>query len=293
MSFSAFLTPRKEVLSEQGIEGIIDLENALTPRKGKIEADPRRFLALTYPTADIRRVLKEFHNRFSTTAESPGLYLFEGLKGCGKSHLLLLLYHLFKSPQEGRAWLGRHKIECSLPPDITVIVNKFTDMPLVSIWGFILRELKTPRVESQPIQPGRREMEKALSGKRVLIIFDELEQGIRCMQEPHRSQNIAFLQMLSEWANQTRDMTLCAALYGETEEPGATLKRVPCCRVQFRETGDRAKVVLHRLFENYDTFKVESAASVVDSYMNVWQRHTRIGQPDYRSRFLTSYPFTP
>lgn len=204
-----------------------------------------------------------------------------------------MLYHLFKSPQEGRAWLGRHKIECSLPPDITVIVNKFTDMPLVSIWGFILRELKIPRVESQPIQPGRREMEKALCGKRVLIIFDELEQGIRCMQEPHRSQNIAFLQMLSEWANQTRDVTLCAALYGETEEPGATLKRVPCCRVQFRETSDRAKVVLHRLFENYDTFHAESAAPVVDSFMNVWQRHTRIGQQDYRSRFLTSYPFTP
>jgi len=293
MSFSDLLTPRKEVLSEQGIEGIIDLENALTPRKGKIEADPRRFFALTYPTADIRRVLREFHNRFNTARESPGLYLFEGLKGCGKSHLLLLFYHLFKNPEEGRGWLRRHQIECSLPPDIAVIVNKFTDMPLVSIWGFILDGLKVPRVEGQPIQPGRREMEKALSGKRVLIIFDELEQGIKCLQEPYRSQNIAFLQMLSEWANQTSDVTVCASLYGETEEPGATLKRVPCCRVQFRETTDRAKVVLHRLFEKYETFNAESASPVVDSYMNVWQRHTRIGQPDYRSRFLTSYPFTP
>ncbi|HZO98668.1 MAG TPA: AAA family ATPase, partial [Terriglobia bacterium] len=293
MSFSDLLTPRKEVLSEQGIEGIIDLDNALTPRKGKVEADPRRFFALTYPTADIRRVLREFHNRFNTMRASPGLYLFEGLKGCGKSHLLLLLYHLFKSSEEGRAWLGRHQIECSLPQGITVIVNKFTDMPLVSIWEYILRELKIPCAEAQPIQPGKREMESALSGRRVVIIFDELEQGIRCLQEPYRSQNIAFLQMLSEWANQTRDVTLCVALYGETEEPGATLKRVPCCRVQFRETGDRAKVVLHRLFENHDSLRTDSAAAVVDSYLNAWQRHTRIAQPDYRSQFLTSYPFTP
>jgi hypothetical protein len=166
-------------------------------------------------------------------------------------------------------------------------------MPLDSIWGFILRELKLPRRENQPVQPGRREMERALSGKRVLIIFDELEQGIRCLQEPYKSQNIAFLQMLSEWANQTSDVTLCASLYGDADEPGATLKRVPCCRVQFRQATDRVRVVLHRLFGNYDLLNPNIAAPVVDSFINAWQRQGRVGQDTYRSQFLASYPFTP
>lgn len=51
--------------------------------------------------------------------------------------------------------------------------------------------LTLARDKSRPIQPGRCDMETALSEKRVLIIFDELEQGIRCLQEPYRSQNIA------------------------------------------------------------------------------------------------------
>ena len=293
MSYSDLLIPRKEVLSEEGIEGIIDLENALSQRKGKIEADPKRFLALTYPTDDVRRVLRELHDRFNSKRKTPGLYLFEGLKGCGKSHLLLLLFHLFKHPREGRGWLDQHHIECRLPEDMLVVVNKFTDMPLDSIWGFILRELKLSRSENQPIQPSRREMERVLSGKRVFIIFNELEQGIRCLQEPYRSQNIAFLQMLSEWANQTADVTLCASLYGQAEEPGATLKRVPCCRVQFSQAADRVRVVLHRLFENHNHFDPDAAAPVVKSFINVWQRHSKIGQRDYRSQFLGSYPFTP
>ena len=70
MSFSDLLAPRKEVLSEEGIEGIIDLENAVSQRRGKLEADPHRFLALTFPTDDIRRVLRELHDRLTRTGKS-------------------------------------------------------------------------------------------------------------------------------------------------------------------------------------------------------------------------------
>ena len=66
MSFPDLLNPRKEVLSEEGIEGIIDLDNALSQRRGKLEPDPGRFLALTYTTNDVRRVLRELHDRFNS-----------------------------------------------------------------------------------------------------------------------------------------------------------------------------------------------------------------------------------
>ena len=57
MSYSDFLTPRRDVLSEDGIEGIIDLANLADTRKRKLEARPADFFALTYPTADARRVI--------------------------------------------------------------------------------------------------------------------------------------------------------------------------------------------------------------------------------------------
>ena len=70
MSFSDLLAPRKEVLSEEGIEGIIDLENAVSQRRGKLEADPHRFLALTFPTDDIRQSSESFTTDSTRTGKS-------------------------------------------------------------------------------------------------------------------------------------------------------------------------------------------------------------------------------
>jgi len=133
MSYSDFLTPRPEVLTEEGIEGIIDLANLSDPRKRKIEANPQLFFRLTYPTVDIRRVIRALDERFAGKGDAPGLFLFEGLKGSGKSHLLLLIYHLFSAPQVAKNWLEQHGLTCRLPSGATVIVNKFTDLPLYSI----------------------------------------------------------------------------------------------------------------------------------------------------------------
>ena len=50
MSFSDLLTPRSEVLSDDGIEGIIDLANVnVRRRRLPLEARPSDFFALTYP----------------------------------------------------------------------------------------------------------------------------------------------------------------------------------------------------------------------------------------------------
>ncbi len=99
MSVSDIIKPRKEVLQD-AIEGIIDLANLDDPKKRKIEARPEAFFDLTYPTADIRRVLSLLDQRFGAKGDAPGLFLFEGLKGSGKSHLLLLVYHLISTPGE-------------------------------------------------------------------------------------------------------------------------------------------------------------------------------------------------
>ena len=65
MSYSDLLIPRRDVLSEDGIEGIIDLANLADARRRKLEARPADFFALTYPTADARRVIDTIHRRFS------------------------------------------------------------------------------------------------------------------------------------------------------------------------------------------------------------------------------------
>lgn len=43
MSYSDLLKPRRDVLSEDGIDGIIDLANLGDPKKRKLEARPADF----------------------------------------------------------------------------------------------------------------------------------------------------------------------------------------------------------------------------------------------------------
>ncbi|MGH7902069.1 MAG: hypothetical protein ACRENZ_10070, partial [Thermodesulfobacteriota bacterium] len=145
MSYSDLLKPRVDVLKEDGIEGIIDLANLEDPKGKKLEVNPQRFLSLTYPTADIRRVIQKLYDRFSGHKDAPGLFLFEGLKGSGKSHLLLMIYHLFKNYEIAKRWLDVHKMYCELPDNAVVVVNKFTDLPLDSIWDFVFKQLANQR----------------------------------------------------------------------------------------------------------------------------------------------------
>ena len=83
MGYSAHLKPRKEAISEEGIEGIIDLANLKDESKAKVEARPDDFFQLTHPASDDKKVLNEINTRFSSSKESSGLFLFEGLKGSG------------------------------------------------------------------------------------------------------------------------------------------------------------------------------------------------------------------
>jgi len=216
------------------------------------------------------------------------------LKGSGKSHLLLMIYHLFKNYKIAKEWLDAHKMNCELPQNTAVVVNKFTDLPLYSIWDFIFEQLTNHRPKKSMVQPGLADVKKVLGDKRLILILDELEQGIRVISNSSvRDQNVAFLQMLSEWANRSDKVTVFASIYSDQEEPGSTLKRVPSCRIQFSHSADRAKIVLHRLFENYLEFNRNACISTVDSYLNVWHRHRLSSFEEYRSKVLLTYPFLP
>ena len=297
MSYTSFLTPRREILSEEGPDPIIDLANLEDTKRKKLEANPDAFFSLTFPTADIRRVVGNINDRFTGKSGVPGLFLFEGLKGSGKSHLLVTIFHLFHSPAQSKAWLNQHSINCSLPDDVTVIHNKFTDQPLDSIWDFIFFKLTGRRPAKKIVQPGLEDIQKILPGsKRLVLILDELEQGIRSISDPAvQAQNIAFLQMLSEWGARSNQVTIFASIYSDVQEPGNTLKRVPSVRVQFSHASekDRANVVLHRLFENYLSFEPKSVTSVVEGYVNYWARYHHFSADEYRERLYQTFPFTP
>lgn len=293
MSFSDILKPRKEVLSGDGVEGIVDLEN-LRDAKGKhLEAKPQDFLDLTYPTADIRIVLENLHQRFTSPAQSAGLYLFEGYKGSGKSHLLLLVCHLAQHPKLAKAWLARHGIECNLPENIEVIPHKFIDFPLYALWDLIM---KGPAKGTFQGRPNLDQVREAIQGRRIFLVLDELEMGIRSIPDKAiQDQNIGFLQMLTEEAerSEARNITIFAGIYDSAREPGSTLKRVRRIDVKFANVADRTRIVLHRLFENSDSIDSKKVEGVLASYRNDWKRKGLSVDDTYMAKLQAGYPFSP
>jgi energy-coupling factor transporter ATP-binding protein EcfA2 len=293
MSYSSYLKPRPEVISEEGVEGIVDLANLKDESKTKLEARPKDFLNLTYPTTDLIKVLEQINLRFSSKKEVAGLFLFEGLKGSGKSHLLLTIYNLFKHKQIAQEWLKRNGLVCKPPEGSIVIINKFTDDPYDSIWGMIFEALgmQPPKGKTHPKLA---DFQKALGNREIILIFDELEQGIKVISDPAlRAQNIAFLQLLSEFSNRSKQVTLFASIYSDKEDPGSTLKRVPRCVVQFDNVKDQSNVVLHRLFENYRDLNKGLISPVIESYVQLWDKHAPHDKEEHKKRFQDTYPFSP
>jgi hypothetical protein len=290
MSFSDIVIPRKDVLSGRGVEGIIDLENLRDASGKRLESRPADFLDLTWPTKDIIYVVEKLNQRFAEKRRSEGLFLFEGYKGSGKSHLQLLIYHLAKNPDAARQWLKRHALQCNLPDNIDIIVHKFTDFPLDAIWSLVVKGA------SADVRPTLDDVRAAIDGKHLFLILDELEMGIRMMADPaRRDQNLGFLQMLTEEANRNEDasITVFASIYDATREPGATLKRVPRVDVKFSDPADRTKIVLQRLFENAHSLDRRKVEDVVTSFRNDWKRKGINVTDRFCEQMIGAFPFSP
>jgi hypothetical protein len=241
-------------------------------------------------------VLKHLDRRFNRSEKSAGLFLLEGYKGSGKSHLELLVYHLFANPAPANQWLAKHDLVCRIPREAVVCLHKFTDFPLDSIWSLVFSALGFKQHISPERVPNLDELREALSGRHLVLILDELEMGIQSMAKDHvRAQNLAFLQMLSEESLRTENasVTIFASVYDSNREPGATLKRVPRIDVKFADPHDRQRVILHRLFANYLELDRNRVNVVVQSYLNVWRGRNISVDERYVERLQEAFPFSP
>src|SRR5947209_1590905 len=66
---------------------------------GWAQRDPLELLRMTYPTADVQRSLEAVSK---TSSGRP--ILLKGQRGRGKSHIMALLHHAFKSPDVVEKW---------------------------------------------------------------------------------------------------------------------------------------------------------------------------------------------
>jgi len=284
---------KKRFATASQLDGVIDLERLRSGPSSSIERDASRFFELTYPSEEVHALVRALSRRFENKP-SEGTILAQAMKGLGKSHTLLLAYHLFKSPTEARAWLSGLGYKWAPPADTTVLVHKFTDrsVPKDALWLLLGDALGATWSEKRA--PNPEELLAAIGNRHLILVFDELERGVQgIVQEARRIQNLNFLQMLSEAANRDPRITLIAAIYDGTVEPGATLRRTPRAELHFRKTEDRASIVRHRLFENADSYDRGDAKTLIQSFINIWKKFGVETPAQYAARMEATFPFLP
>jgi hypothetical protein len=286
------LEPRSDVLAGR-LQGVIDIERVADPKHRALESRARDFFAATFVSGEIRQLVTGLNQRLNSSEAETGSFLAEGPKGVGKSHGLLIPLHLLNSIGELQAWLVANGLEFSVPAGTRVIWRKFTDFPLESLWGVIAQELGVSFRRDQP--PDINEFRYAVGENKLVVIFDELESGIRAISDPALKQrNLNFLQMISEEANRAgSNIVLIASIYDGNQEPGQTLKRVARVELRFQDSSDRRKILFHRLFTTSPLAPSPEIDTVVQSYLNIWRRFGVEIPPDYPDQLRESFPFTP
>ncbi|HWO41905.1 MAG TPA: hypothetical protein VNO43_08895 [Candidatus Eisenbacteria bacterium] len=216
------------------------------------------------------------------------------MKGQGKSHYLLVVHHIFASPDVAKPWIESHGYPWTPPKDVIVVVEKFTDqyLPFDSLWTYLGEKLGVAWPEHHA--PSLGEFRTAVGDRHLVLIFDELERGVNNILDANRrSQNLSFLQMISEEANRSPNVTLVAAIYSGAVEPGITLKRINRLELRFRKAEERAAIVRHRLFSNASSYDRKAADDLIQSYINTWRRVGVQVMDEYVTRLKSSFPFLP
>ena len=284
---------RKRFQTASQLDGVIDLERLHSGPADSLERDAARFFELTFPSDEVHALLRALSTRFSGK-HSAGTILAQAVKGLGKSHTLLLAYHLFKSAAEARPWMAALGYQWLPPADTVVLVQKFTDRaaPKDALWLLVGDALGVKWNEKTPPTPD--DLIAAVGSRHLVIVFDELERGVQgIVNDARRKQNLSFLQMLSETANRDPRVTLIAAIYDGSVEPGATLSRTPRIELRYLKSEDRAAIVRHRLFENAQSYDRESARALVQSYINTWKKFGIETPVAYSNRMEATFPFIP
>jgi len=279
---------RDEVVSGE-VHGWVSLRGIF---EGGRESDPNYIFDMTYPSVEIRDLLGAVCEKLKGVRKT-GFFILMGGYGTGKSHILCLLYHLFKNPSLGRKWLKEKSIDLDLPDDSTVLAFSLIDEPPNYLWEPIFRGLGREDLLSEVTTfPGTRLLKEALKDKGVtVVIMDEVEGWYSGVAD--KDNNLNFLQVLSEVAcEESSNLLVFCALYGEVKEILGRVDRVEPYRANLTLSRDREKIILFRLVSDVDR---TAASEIVKNYMKHYHDSEVeiLNPPFYERRMVELYPLHP
>ena len=302
---SDYITPSEEILTKEGKinpAGLLDevsLYNLYDDRKSP-EQNAERILEITYPTQTLTAIIENTARKVNADEEfSEGGQVIGGGYGSGKSHIELVLYHLFNSPELGRRWLDQQGIEVDIPDGTRSAALQMFNLDQeynrlsVAVGDYLGIDEWAEGTELPTVH----QIRDALEGTPTIILIDEFERwfGMADRAE-YRDDNLAFLQNLLEAAGRddTRLSVLISLLYENDDVQAITQRTNPFTHDLSSRRDEKIDFILHRLVGTVDD--PEGIESLAKEYTDVYRQNDQIQLEDYQDlqdRIERYYPFHP
>ena len=297
------LKPRKEVVDPD-----VQFQHAIRAYRVKegedrLESNPTRFFSTTYPSNAIRNMIK-LTNEKLTGVDNQGAIVLSGAYGSGKSHALITLYNIFAYPEVAGDWIKYHNIKFNLA---TIKDNSKSCILSTSkidpdkLWEQIRKELgKEGLIDEIDRYPTTGDIENMIDDNYTAIFVDELERWFGSFnpeEEEHLIEaNKMFIQNLLELAADNEKLFVFIGFLEENRELKEIINRSKPRKEDMAATGDKEKIIIHRLFktskEEIDKSEVEQVADkYLAEYENVDLQFEN--KQKYKAEMIDTYPFHP
>lgn len=290
--------------------------------------DPATFFKKTYMTQGLSRLLREMMGRLSGRLKSEPVIQLQTPFGGGKTHTLLAMYHLLKSPRDVsrldsvKKLLDAANLKEVPPAAVAAIVGMAMNVNRDRTpWGEMAHQLGGDRLyqmmaadDRAKTAPGTKLLGEMLeaAGPCVILVDEILSylinaSAVKVGEGTLRGTTLTFLQQLTEAVSNCPHALLVVTLTSQlaeyldenAERAYQSIEKV-MGRVETVKTPVEGQeiyeVIRRRLFE--DLGDEEHRRATIEAY---WAMYKRLGdgvpaacrEPAYRDRMLIAYPFHP
>ena len=274
---------------------VVKLYHAFKEPRSK-EADSQLILSITYPTSELRRFLEAVAAKVEGK-RNDGIFISSGGYGSGKSHALLVLYHLARLGPQASDWLHRWGVKGVLPSTRVAAVNLVSEAAS-SLWEHLFERAGHPELIPEVRNWPSLDQWKSLAREGPLVLLiDELEDWLDGLRSESRGPNKTALYNLAEAATEPGcPLVAVLVVYGRKPHLYSDAFREHPPIYNFATTQDRERIVIHRLIESFDRRKAEA---IIKRYLEAY-RAVPDRLPSQRGRWdsledemLSLFPFHP
>lgn len=303
MVVNDLLRPRREVIDPE-----ISFQYALKAYKvnsgeDRLESNPERFFSTTYPSNAIKNVLKVVNEKLIGESNQGG-FVLSGSYGSGKTHALVTLYNIFRYPEIASKWIEYHNIKfnlASIQKENNVCMLSTSEVDPDYLWEPIFKSLGYENLLNDIKRyPTVDIIESLAKDKKTAIFIDELERWYGSFNSEQDSEliesNRMFLQNLLEVASDNDNLFVFIGFLEENRELKEIINRINPRKEDMAATGDKEKIIIHRLFETKrEEIPINKIVSVVDKYINNYVKAEISFEniENYRDKMISCYPFHP